>query len=400
MGSLPGGSSGVPPEGDGAEVRQRIAFLVPGFEPLDAAQHARRIGRALHQAERTWSILARPGPLRPGPDATGEATLEVDAEGPGWRTRTQVRIMAWDRLIHAEMRRPLPVRSWRGARGLAEIVLNGTLARYLRAHWRYALFALYPILLLTGGTAITLAVATGIGGWAGLGAGALLFPALLATAGRLLSLDFMLADWAFSSDLAHGRSAAALDFTRRLGAAIAEAQRREAVDEVLVVGHSLGAVFATQAIAALPEPRPGAPHLALVGLGSSVLKIALHPAAEALRRDLATLAARPALDWIDFASRRDPISFERAEAVATLGLPGRGASLESIHPRDMVDAATWRRMQLRPLWAHRQYVRGNAKRYFFDFGLMLCGPLRIVRRLRFDRAIGPDGGLLRPGGAP
>ncbi len=400
MDTLPGGDRSVPPEGDSAGVALRIAFFVPGFEPLDAAQHATRIIRALGQAERTWSIAARPGPLESGPDGTGEARLQVEAEGPGWRTRTDIRIMAWERLIRAEMDRPLPLRAWRGARALAGIVLNGTLARYVRVHWRYALFALYPILLLLGGTAIAAGVAAGIGGWAGLGAGLALFAILLATAGRLLSLDFMLADWAFSADLAHGGSAEATAFAGRLATGIAEALRTEGVDEVLVMGHSLGAAFAVQAVAALPAPPDGAPHLALVGLGSSVLKIALHPAAEALRRDLATLAARPALDWIDYASRRDPISFERAEAVAALGLPGRGASLESIHPRDMVDAATWRRMRLRPLWAHRQYVRGSARRYFYDFGMMLCGPLRIVRRLRLDRAIGPDGSLRRRGDAP
>lgn len=393
MDTLPGGNNGDPP--DGAPVARRVAFFVPGFEPLGAARHAARIARALGQAEQCWSITARPGPLEPGPDGTGEARLPVEAEGPGWRTRTDIRIMAWDRLIRAEMDRPLPLRAWRGARALAGILFDGTLARYIRAHWRYALFALYPILLLLGGTALTAGVAAGIGGWAGLGAGIALFVLLLAAAGRLLSLDFMLADWAFSMDLARGRSAAANAFTAHLAAGIAEALRTEGVDEVLVVGHSLGAVFATQAVAALPAPPDGAPHLALVGLGSSVLKIALHPAADALRRDLAALAARPALDWMDYASRRDPISFERAEAIATLGLPGRGATMESIHPRDMVDAATWRRMQLRPLWAHRQYVRGNTKRYFYDFAMMLCGPLRNVRRLRLDRVIGPDGGLRR-----
>ncbi|HYF08781.1 MAG TPA: hypothetical protein VD970_14245, partial [Acetobacteraceae bacterium] len=236
-----------------------------------------------------------------------------------------------------------------------------------------------------------------LGGWPGLALGAALLLGLPALARRRLLLDVMLADWRFAVDIARGRSPAYAARIQRFAEEIRDAMTRPGVEEVVLVGHSLGAVFAVQALAEAlrRDPRllarPEGPRLRLIGLGSSVLKIALHPAAAELRADLAALALTPGLDWTDYASRRDALSFERAEAVATLSLPGRGARLESIHPRDMLDAGGWRRIAWQPLRIHRQYVMGNRRRYFLDFALLCCGPL--PAGWRADRVLGADGAL-------
>jgi len=137
--------------------------------------------------------------------------------------------------------------------------------------------------------------------------------------------------------------------------------------------------------------RAAAPRLVMIGLGSSVLKIALHPGAAGLRRDLEHLGTVEGLVWIDHASRRDVISFERSEPIATLGLRGRGPQLESVHPRAMVDAATWKRIRWQPLRIHRQYVMGNGRRYFLDHGLLVCGPL--PAGVRPDEVIDANGAI-------
>lgn len=198
----------------------------------------------------------------------------------------------------------------------------------------------------------------------------------------------LLAGWRFARAVALGAHAGYATAVERAAAAIAAAMAERGCDEVVLSGHSLGAVFTVQALAlalrrdpALLE-RPGAPRFALIGLGSSLLKIALHPAAAALRRDIAQLAATPGLIWQEHSSRRDALSFERVEPVATLGLAGRGPRIVGIQPRDMVDTRTWRRICWQPLRLHRQYVMGNGRRYFLDHGLMVRGPVPVSSGLR------------------
>ena len=84
------------------------------------------------------------------------------------------------------------------------------------------------------------------------------------------------------------------------------------------------------------------------------------------------------LEWQEFTSRRDMVSFHRFDLVTTLGLRGNGTRMESIHPRAMIRDAEWRRMRHAILRAHRVYFTGNSRRYVYDWGLMACGPASVT----------------------
>jgi hypothetical protein len=378
-------------------VRRRIVLYAPGFERLRPEEHRDRFARTLTRTAAVWSIDAEATPLVP---SAGDAlpTFSARASGPDWRTEAEIHLLAWDDLLRAELGRDALARLGRGTAALGRILLGGTLARYAAAHWRYGLFALYPMSLLLA--IVAAGAAAGLvagGGAAGVGLAAAVLAGLMASARSVLHLDLLLADWAFARDLARHQTASHAVRVRRFADEILAAARRADADEILLVGHSLGAVFAVMALAeALRRDRAllgRSRRFALLGLGSSVLKIALDPAAERLRTDLAQLATAPVLVWVDYPSRRDVLSFERSEPIEHLGLPGRGPRLESVHPRDMVDAAHWSRMRWNFLRIHRQYVMGNGRRYFLDFGLLLCGPLPAGAGLRPDRLLGIDGAL-------
>jgi len=379
-----------------AAVRCRLVLHAPGFEPLPPAEHRRRFAAALTRAERSWGITAEAGPGTFVGDRAVFA-FPARASGPDWRTETEIRLLAWDDLIEAELAASGIWRLVRGVAALCDVLLSSTLARYFAAHWRYGLFALYPMALVVGAVAISAAVGRGAGGVIGVVLMLCVLATLLWAADRYLRLGILLADWRFAMEIARDRHAGFAARRARFTEEIAAALARRDVDEVVLVGHSLGAVFVVEALAEVLRRDPGAlrggPRFALVGLGSSVLKIALHPRATRLRADLALLAATPGLVWVDHASRRDVLSFERAEPIRTLGLPGRGPRLERVHPRDMVDAATWSRIRRHPLRIHRQYVLGNARRYFFDIAILTCGPLTVESGIRPDHALGPDGAV-------
>lgn len=387
------------PEQPPLPIRRRLLLQVPGYEPLDPAAHHRRLVRTLGRSAAAWGLAATTEPAEMQAEDT-VLTFRARLTGPNWATEAEIRILGWDDLMVRDLAAPLPRLVLRGGAALLGLLGDGTLRRYRAAHWRYLLFVALPVMVLAGAVLGGLAGGLLVGGWAGLSLGAVLAAALLFAGDRWLHLRHLLADWVFARDLARGARPELDARIARFAQEIVAARRRRDVEEVVLVGHSLGMVLLTEALAAAlaqdpAPPRPG-PRLALVGLGSSVLKIALMPQASRLRDAVARIAAEPRLAWLEFTSRRDLVCFHRADPVAVLDLPGRGPCIERIHPRAMLDRAAWCRVRRSMLRAHRIYVTGGGRRYFYDWGLIACGPGAIGRDPFPDRLLGSDGGLAGP----
>jgi len=390
--------SGTRPQ-SGPPVRRRLVLHLPGYEPLSAEAQHRRLVRTLNRSAACWGLRAETGPARASADGAVLA-FPAGLAGPDWRTEAEIRILRWDDLIARDLAVPLPRRIAAGAAALLRLLLDGTLARYGRAHWRYLLFVALPAAMLAAALLAGLAAGLALGGAEGLALGAAVAAGLVLLADRRLHLGHLCADWAFARDLAGGRRPDIAARIARFAEEIRAARRRAEVEEVVMTGHSLGMVLLAEALAAaLAEeeaPPRAAPRLVLVGLGSSLLKIALMPEGARLRAALARIAAAPGLAWLDFTSRRDLVSFHRADPLRVLGLPGAGPRMERIHPRPMLEPQAWRRVRRSMLRAHRIYVTGNGRRYFYDWGLLACGPGAVGRDPTPDRLLGPDGGLSSP----
>ena len=375
-------------------IRRRLVLHVPGYEPLSAGAQHRRLARTLAQSAATWGLRGEAGPAEPSPDGVVLA-FPARMAGPDWRTEAEIRILAWHDLIARDLAVPLPRRIAGGLGALAGLLADGTLARYGRAHWRYLLFVALPLAMLGGALVAGLLAGLAFGGWGGVALGTVLALALLLAADRRVHLGHLFADWVFARDLARGDRADIRARIARFAEEIAAARRRRDIEEIVLTGHSLGMALLAEALAAAleqnPDPPRPAPRLALVGLGSSLLKIALMPQAARLRAAVARIATAPRLAWLEFTSRRDLVSFHRADPVRLLGLAGQGPRMERIHPRAMLDDETWRRVRRSMLRAHRIYVTGHARRYFYDWGLIACGPGAVGRDPSPDRMLGPDG---------
>ena len=76
----------------------------------------------------------------------------------------------------------------------------------------------------------------------------------------------------------------------------------------------------------------------------------------------------------------------KVDPVVALGLPFAGRPIvRIIHIRSMVEEHTYRRFRFSFLRIHRQAVMGNERRYFYDYYMLVCGPIAL-----FDRVADPD----------
>jgi pimeloyl-ACP methyl ester carboxylesterase len=322
---------------------------------------------------------------------------DVVTSGCGWQVQTTYELLLWDDLVSADFRRPMLSRLIRGWAAFINIVGTGTAFRYLRANWQYALFFLFPYALLvafalaagaaaqflarylTGSTfahvALLLLFAIGI------------FLALLTWPGRRLGLQQALDDWIFSCDYVYGRRPdldARLDrFAENVSARLCET----AADEILIVGHSMGATLALEIVARAlvlnPQFGRNGPTVCLLTVGSTIPKFLLHPAGERFRNQIKALANEDSVRWAEYHARSDAISFYKFDPVTLSrfhGDPRCGRPLlRKVRIQDMLTRRSYWRKRLRFMRLHYQFLMANELRSTYDFFMMVCGPIPFAR---------------------
>jgi hypothetical protein len=276
-----------------ATIKTRRVYLLTGYEPLAPEAHHHRFAREIRRFEKTWSLSAEVGALtlRTGSPV---ACWSAAVTGPDFRTEADVRLLRWDDIVAADMEQPALMRLPRYLLAASDFLITGTFFRYIAAYWRYALFAGYPLVLLA-----VIAALAWLAGWlatlaglpdtalARLAVGGAVAVGLFGLASRRLHLTYMLSDWIFARAMIRRQRPAIDARAEAFAAEVAEGIGAGDVDEVVVIGHSLGAAWMVDAVARALDSDPelarrGFP-LGLAGVGSSTLKIALHPAAGWLR---------------------------------------------------------------------------------------------------------------------
>lgn len=356
--------------------RQRRVIHLDGYYPSTPDASFARFCRELRRFSGTWGLTAT---AERG--ATGEhrADWRVTTRGADWASTTDYTLFRWDDLILADRSRDWPERVSLSVLSFADFIAGGAFVRYLRVAWRYALFFLYPFLWLFGlaalcviGTRWGFRLAGHGDSLMSLPVAALAFSLLLPLVSRLAFLDHLFDDWIYARRMVrHGDGAV----TARLDRLAAELAAEDC--ELLIVGHSFGAVHALHLIRALRAIRPDGPPIRFASVGSSILKVALHRAAHPLRETLAAVAALPGVIWCDFTALNDVMNFHRREPISTLGLPGRPARVENVRFRQMVAPEFYKKMERNFFRLHSQFISGNDRRARYDYFMMCLGPFTL-----------------------
>ncbi len=377
-------------------IAKRLVFHIGGYDasmPPEAVH--RRFVRELRRFEGTWSAKASVSEPKLSDD---QVAWRVIATGPNWRVETDYRFVRWDDIINADAARPMWRRVALGILAFFDFVVAGALWGYLRTNWRYALFFLYPFLVLAAFIAIAwffgdLAARASRSLLIGAAASSLALIALLHWPLRWMYLPELLDDWIFSSEYIRHTDPVLEPRLDRIAHQIHTATRRSDTDEVLVVGHSLGAVLAVDlldrvlkldAARGLKDSR-----LAFASVGSSILKIALHWGAKRFRAALKRVGSARAIYWAEYQALVDVMNFCKTDALAEIGLKGIGRPVVRIvRIRDMVSPDFYRRIRGNFYRVHAQFISGNDRRSFYDYFMMVCGPLALEALVTLPKGAG------------
>lgn len=380
-----------------ALVRKRCFVQMTGYEPVGVEHYHRRFVREMGRFQKAWNVQGKVAPVSLCADGH-VGNWAVETSGPNWRVATDYYYFRWDDIVSAD---GTESDWWRFPLGLAalfEFILTGTAIKYLIVAWRYFGFFLSPLVYIFGMIWLSIGLTRSIVGHSGLPYSAFWAPALVLAIfvalrilfGRMLFIRYALDDWYFARDFIHRvrpEMEERLDvFARELVRIVRETD----ADEIVVDGHSLGAplsiVVVDRALQLDPQlGRRGKP-LHLVSSGSSLLKVALHPAAGWLRDAVGRVANAPGIYWVEFQALVDVINVYKVDPVVALGMPATGKPIiKIIRIRLMVEEHTYKRFHLNFLRIHRQALMGNERRYFYDYYMLTGGPIALA-----DRVAHPD----------
>ena len=381
-------------------VRKRYFVQMFGYEPIDAEEQRRRIIREMARFHKTWNAQGNASALVVSQDGF-VARWAIETRGPNWEVATDFYILRWDDMVLSDV----SMNDWRrvplGIAALAEFVLTGTAIRYLTLSRRYGCFFLVPLFAIAGLIWLSMSASYAVLVYTDLPYPWLLTPvmavAVFAALWRLISrrvhLRLALDDWCCARSMVHRSRPELEERLNRFAEELVRLASEPGVDEIVVHGHSLGAPLALlvmdRALALDPQFGHGGAPIRFATTGSSLLKLALHPAAGWLRESIGKLANAPAIYWVEFQSANDFISMYNVDPVGALGMqPTDKPIIKVIEVPAMLEEATYKRFRFNFWRIHRQPRMGNERRYFYDYFMLCCGPLALTEWVgNSDRAV-------------
>jgi hypothetical protein len=377
-------------------VAKRLVFHIGGYDPITShASAQRRFVREIGRFQRTWSVKAAVDGLH---DTFDQISWNVTTTGPDWLVETDYRLVRWHDVIEAFGRRSIAARISVGMLAFLDFVLTGALWRYLLTNWRYALFFLYPLVmfgLLIAAAFLIGVIAFKITGSIAIATGGGLFgiAAVLAGPWSWLHLGDLFDDWIFSREYIRSVNSEIEQRLDRVAAELVTAASNSAADEILVIGHSLGAVLAVDLLDRALRLDPTLDRIktpvTFLSVGSSILKIGLHPKAIRFRTAMERVANSRAIFWGDYQALIDLLNFYKSRPMAEMGLSTENeATVRIVRLSRMLDDDMYRRIRFNYFRLHCQFVSGNDKRTSYDYFMLTCGPISAK-----SQTLAPDGSL-------
>ena len=399
-------SPSLTPKSAGAThaVSKRCVFYLSGFDPKGVSRYHTLYREEALKQSRVSGMAIEVGSRQKTPE--GNAFWQVRAQENGGDVVTHVEFLRWDDIVRhhwpkkqAHLFFAMIATAWLNVR-------SGTAWRMFKLAWPPAVAMVSAFMLLIALLLGTPMLAVGVftaaapqgGPWAAVAAASVAC-AVWIQSGRYLDKKFsmlwLMRSYSFTAQQAQGK-VPKIDARLALHAATVQLRIEAATDdEVLLVGHSSGAMMAASVLAKVLRgvPAIGAisanrPVVSLLTLGHCMPMLGCLPQAQAFRDDLAVLASAPGFDWIDFTAPPDGCCFPLVDPVAACGVTDFGGAArlpdrpKLLSPRfaEMFDAATYRALRRDKFRIHFQYLMATTQPVPYDYFAITAGTQTLAAR--------------------
>ena len=388
-------------------VRRRHVFFLSGFDPKGAAHYYALFQALALEQSSVNAMTVAVGARQRNP--AGNSTWEVKAVTPGGTAcETTYEFCRWDDIV----RRNWPRSVWRLLVDMwvayARMLSSGEIRTVWRLSRKTLVGLVYPLAVLGGG------LLTGLATGAGVVAALRAMGAAPLAAGAAALVTFALALWvtlqlenrlnttwlvrifSFSGKHACGQLPELEDRLNAVASRIAGKIRARDVDEILVVGFSVGSILAVSSVARALEASglasqdgdgatPGGPTISLLTLGHCIPMLGLLPQAQAFRAELGALAQASRLYWLDFSSPTDWGSFALVDPIDACRIAlkadtKKNPTMRSPRFHALFTPTTYARIKRDKRRMHKQYLMAGELLSDYDYLAITSGALTLHQR--------------------
>ena len=376
-------------------VRRRRVFYIPGYDPVHPRRYRelyRREGAA-QAATSGYDLAMRPKQVK------GPYGWHVNAAIEGGQVEADVEVLVWSDIVKTSMKQGVAATYMQLLRTAWVYLSTGALLRLVWLRKGPTVAALYPVINLV----VQFCLAAGAG-W-GLGLAVLwLVPGLLAlplagvvAVGVMVSMlrffqridrrilaYYLMHDYAYSAQF-YGANPPELEVRMNAFRATIRAALEADFDEVLVVGHSSGAILGVSILSDLIRegvPKGGAA-LSFLSLGQVIPMVSFLPRATRLRADLAYLSTRDEVTWVDVTAPGDGCAFALCDPVSVTGVAPQGKRwplVISCAFTQTFSPERWKKMRYSWFRLHFQYMCAFDRPGDYDYFRITAGPLTLAAR--------------------
>lgn len=405
---------------DGAEInrrpiRRRRVLYVHGFDPATAERYRRIMARSGAERDNAPPVLSQVAQMS---DVSEGWRITSDASGE--RVETVFEILRYEDIVRQWQGRPLPKRLLSGLAGWFGFIFNGGLKRVFSVAKGPAGLFFYPVMMLAAFIGLGVFSGRMVGeaaeaflnapDWAsqvGRAVGALIGLYLSVRLERAFFTHLMLALFDFLFKVAKeefpaGRLEMRIElFAHRITECVNSAKGKK-VDELLVVGHSLGGLVAVRALARAMEQdidlTGGRAKISLLTLGSVSGYVSCHGGvgADRFASDVGRIASDEDLTWVDVSAPRDWFSFGLVDPLLLIEEPPVDARSPRVISAKFGKASPDpedRRTRFRAMGLHMKYLAAPDQEGGFDFLSVVSGEQSLKERFQ-DRRNSPRAKML------
>jgi hypothetical protein len=374
------------------------------YTPAGPAWYHNLFSRELSRYKKTSGRQVEINDMAMSPDKSA-ASWTIRKTLTGKITDTEFNLLRWDHIIKTDASRPLLKRTLLLYLTFLDFLFSGLWFRLFKVSWRFTLQVLYSYIALTLFVLVGVGIAWivspylaefGLSGWVHWLALAAIVSAVFyglcwLDRWRNLYAQHMLDAYITSAMHVRHKREDMRELIDGITEKILDAERKTDADELLLIGHSFGAVnmlqATAQAMAKNPDFGKGGVKTSLLTFGSILPVMACHPLAGWLRDHVQRIAISPDVLWVDYQSRKDVISAFNFDPVRDIGLdiPEEEISAhetQQVRFRDLVSPEFYHSIRVNFFRLHFQYIKANDYPDLeYDFFDLISGPKSMYEQI-------------------